>query len=453
MKIMKIPTLTATVTATIVICSTAGTDLHAQTSDPALNALVKKGILTEKEAKEALAETQAQAKSKPSGEIRTSWKDGLTYESPGGLFKGKLGGRIHFDIASFSEDDEVEARFGDIPAAAEFRRARLSLEGEIGTARPVFFKTEFDFAPSDVQFKDVYFGIDKIPFVGRIQGGHMKEPMGLEWMTSSKYLPFIERAAPVEAFGPERNIGVGVSGAKLNEQLTYAAGLFAETADSGKLTTIDSNYRATARVTGVPWYDEASKGAHLLHLGLSGSYIDPSDAGVRLRSRPEAHLAPRFVDTGTNSAIFADSDHSCLVNAEAAFVCGPFSVQGEYYRTWVSAAGASPAFDGFYIMGTWFITGEHRNYKRASGVFDRVFPEHNFTDGGIGAWELAVRYSYTDLNDEGVNGGRLNDITGGVNWYLNPNSKIQFNYVNAKVDRGTTEGTAHIFQGRFAVDF
>ena len=102
MKIMKIPTLTATVTASIVTCGTPGINLHAQTSDPALNALVKKGILTEKEAKEALAETQAQAKSKPTGEIRTSWKDGLTYESSSGLFKGKLGGRIHFDIASFT---------------------------------------------------------------------------------------------------------------------------------------------------------------------------------------------------------------------------------------------------------------------------------------------------------------------------------------------------------------
>jgi phosphate-selective porin OprO and OprP len=370
------------------------------------------------------------------------------------LFKGKLGGRLHFDIASFSEDDDVEARFGDIPAAAEFRRARLSLEGEIGTARPVFFKTELEFATSDVQFKDVFFGIDKIPFVGRIQAGHLKEPMGLEWMTSSKYLTFIERTAPVEAFGPERNIGVGISGAKLKEQLTYAAGLFAETAESGKLTTIDSNYRATARVTGVPWYDEEGKGAHLLHLGVSGSYIDPSnDAGVRFRSRPEAHLAPRFVDTGTNSAIFAGSDHSYLVNAEAAVVYGPFSLQGEYYRTGVSGASASPTFDGFYLMGSWFITGEHRNYRRATGTFDRVVPEHSFTDGGIGAWELAVRYSYTDLNDEGVSGGRLNDITGGVNWYMNPNSKVQFNDVNAKVDRGTTEGTADIFQGRFAVDF
>ena len=450
---MKRQTLTIIVSVAIIACVGAPIHVHAQTPDPALNALVKKGILTEKEAKDALAEAQAQAKSKPSGDVRVSWKDGLAYQSADGLFKGKLGGRLHFDIAAFHEDDDVNALFGDIPAATEFRRARLSLEGEIGLAHPVFFKTEFEFATSDVQFKDVFFGIDKIPFVGRITAGHFKEPMGLEWMTSSRFLTFIERSAPVEAFGPERNIGLGFSNAKFNEHLTYAAGLFAETAESGKLTTLDSNYRFTARVTGLPWYDEDAKGARLLHLGLSGSYIDPSDAGVRFRSRPEAHLAPRFIDTGTNSPIFAGSDHSCLVNAEAAVVFGPFSVQGEYYRTRVSAPNASPTFDGFYLMASWFITGEHRAYKRSTGTFDRTVPSHNLTDGGLGAWELALRYSATDLNDEGVNGGRLNDVTGGVNWYLNPNAKIQVNYVNAKVDRVAGEGTAHIFQGRFAVDF
>src|SRR5687768_17180024 len=326
-------------------------------------------------------------------------------------------------------------------------------EGEIGTARPVFFRSEVDFATSDVQLKDVFFGIDKIPFVGRIQAGHFKEPIGLDWMTSSRFLTFLERAAPVEAFGPERNFGVGVSGAKLGERLTYAAGLFTETSEAGKVTAIDSNYHLTARVTGVPWYDEEAKGARVLHVGIGGSYIDPSDTGLRYRSRPEAHLAPRFIDTGTNSAIFLGAEHACLAVAEAALIFGPFSVQAEYYRTWVSAGGASPTFDGFYVMGSWFITGEHRNYRRSTGTIDRTFPNHNFTDGGLGAWEVAVRYSHTDLNDDTVSGGRLNDIVGGVNWYLNANAKIQFNYVNAMVDRGTTEGTAHVFQSRFAVDF
>jgi len=444
----------ATIAASVVAYGSATTHVHAQTPDPALNALVKKGILTEKEAKDALAAAEADFKKKPGPDVQVSWKDGLNFTSAGGLFKGKLGGRLQLDIASFKESDDVEARFGDIPAGVEFRRARLSLEGEIGTALPVFFKTEYDFATTEAEFKDVFIGIDKIPFVGKLQAGHFKEPLGLEILTSSRFLTFLERATPMEAFLPERNIGVMASGAQLDEHLTYAAGAFTDTGTSGKIVSpLDGNYRGSARVTFLPWYDAATKGGSLLHVGVSGSYIDPGDAGVRFRSRPESHLAPRFVDTGTNNALFANSDHQILAAAEAAVVLGPFSAQAEYVRTWVSSPGLSGEFDGFYIFGSWFITGEHRNYRRANGTFDRVIPHHNFTDGGLGAWELALRYSYLNLNDEGINGGRLNDITAGVNWYLNPNSKLQFNYVNAMVDRGVTDGVAHIFQGRWAVDF
>ena len=96
-----------------------------------------------------------------------------------------------------------------------------------------------------------------------------------------------------------------------------------------------------------------------------------------------------------------------------------------------------------------------RPYRRSTAVFDRVIPHNNFnpTDGGWGAWELAVRYSQVDLNDEGLEGGRLDDITVGVNWYVHPNAKIQLNYVYAMVDRDGFDGTAHIVQGRFALDF
>src|SRR6185503_18579619 len=111
MKTQKITT--ATLAASIIAGAAAANNALAQTSDPALNALVKKGILTEKEAKDALAEAQAQAKSKPSGDVRVSWKDGLAYQSADGLFKGKLGGRVHFDIAAFDEDDDVNALVGD----------------------------------------------------------------------------------------------------------------------------------------------------------------------------------------------------------------------------------------------------------------------------------------------------------------------------------------------------
>jgi phosphate-selective porin OprO and OprP len=291
----------------------------------------------------------------------------------------------------------------------------------------------------------------KIPIIGRLQAGHFKEPIGLEVLTSSRFLTFMERATPMEAFIPERNIGVMVSRPLLGERMTYAVGAFTDTDSLGRVSEIDGNWRASARATGVPWYDEGAKGSRLVHLGVSGSYVDPIDDAARFRSRPEAHLAPRFVDTGAITGV----DHSSLVGAEAALVFGPFSAQAEYVHTWVSAPGETMGFDGFYAFASWFITGENRVYKRSTGTFDRVVPRKNatFADGGIGAWEIALRYSHLDLNNDGVNGGRLNDITAGVNWYLNPNAKLQVNYVHAMVDRGEVDADAQIVQGRIAIDF
>ena len=50
-----------------------------------------------------------------------------------------------------------------------------------------------------------------------------------------------------------------------------------------------------------------------------------------------------------------------------------------------------------------------------------------------GAWEIAARWSYTDLNSgfgpNTIQGGVMNGYTVGLNWYLNTNIKFQFDYV------------------------
>ena len=74
-----------------------------------------------------------------------------------------------------------------------------------------------------------------------------------------------------------------------------------------------------------------------------------------------------------------------------------------------------------------------------------------------GAWELGLRYSYVDLNDEGVKGGKERNITLGLNWYLNPNIRFQLNYINAKVDDRADpqveDGRADVLQARFQIYF
>jgi len=144
-------------------------------------------------------------------------------------------------------------------------------------------------------------------------------------------------------------------------------------------------------------------------------------------------------------------------------VYGSFTLQGEYVCAMVdSKAAGDPDFSGFYLKGSWFLTGETRPYQKKTGVFSRIKPRRNFTGNfgdGPGAWEASVRFSNLDLSDSRVDGGKITTLSLALNWYLNPNTKVMFNYVHAWADRnGATaatnyDGEGDIFQMRFQVDF
>lgn len=455
---------------------------HGQTSDPALNVLIKKGIITEQEAKQAIADLEKK-KEKTSGtnapsaitpssppsematdsiersklwgptDVRFFWKDGLNFESGDGkTFKGKLGGRLQYDIAGFAQDRATRDIAGDADISTEFRRARLYTSGEINAGAPIYYILQMEFAGGDVRFADAYLGVRDIPYVGRVQLGQMYEPFSLEQLTSDNYVTLPERALPIEAFAPGRNVGVQIQNALFGERMTYALGAFADDeSDKAEGDAFESNGRVTARITGLPWYNKESGGRRYFHVGVSASAMDLKDEMVRYRTRPEAHLAPRYVDTGSVPA-----ENAYLGNLEALFTYESFSLQAEYFHALLDSPGMSEHdFNGFYVMGTWFLTGEHRPYKKSAGVLDRVKPRKNFSlnGSGLGAWELIGRISQVDLNDGAVRGGRLTDYTAGLGWYLNPNVRFIFDYIYADLHRSGQQGDTHIWQTRFQVDF
>jgi phosphate-selective porin OprO/OprP len=306
------------------------------------------------------------------------------------------------------------------------------------------FKVQYDFAGGDADFKDVYMQLKKVPVLGSIKVGHFKEPFSLEELTSSNHITFLERSV-ANAFAPSRNTGVMLGGQLWNDQLTWALGAFRETDGFGDGFG-DSEYNVTARATGVPWYGD--EGRRVLHLGLSYSHEFRSNDAIRFASKPEAHLSPvDFVDT-----LDIASDGVDLLNPELALVYGPFSLQAEYTYAAVEATnGPNPDFDGYYAMASYFLTGEHRRYDRSKGAFVRVSPAENFSStGGWGAWEVALRYSVLDLDDDGISGGELDDWTLGINWYLNPFARIMFNYILADLEH---VGDTQIFQTRFQLTF
>jgi phosphate-selective porin OprO/OprP len=206
----------------------------------------------------------------------------------------------------------------------------------------------------------------------------------------------------------------------------------------------------TGRVTGLPWYQE--DGRKLLHLGVGFSYRDIDDDDFNYRRRPESGLAPMYLDTGS----FEVND-LFIMNGELAFVYGPFSIQSEYFHSSVqSDSGNDADFGGFYAQASYFITGEHRPYRKVAGVFHKANPNKNLFIGlehGPGAWEIALRYSHLDLNDAGIAGGDEHNITAALNWYMNPNARIQFNYVYGDIDSPSGQDTFHAIQGRFQIAF
>lgn len=364
------------------------------------------------------------------------WGNGFKLDSSDKAFKLKFGGRIMADYTFANLDDTL----GTGEDGFEFRRARLFVSGTV--YERFEFKAQYDFAGGDADFKDVYIGI--VNDWGTLRFGHYKEYFSLEELTSSKYITFLERSLPIEAFAPSRNSGIGVHG-KSGDKLNWGVGAFYDADDFG-VSQSEDQINLTGRIAFRPIFED--KGKRMVHIGLSATSKDRGDGETfRFRARPEAHFASRFVDTGSFQA-----DSANIYDIELAGVFDSFWVAAEYLSADIDApAFGDPSFDGGYLQLGYFLTGEHRRYKTSSGTFDRQKPEDTFgKDGGRGAWEIAFRYSTLDLNDGAISGGEQDDWTIGVNWYPNPATRLMINWVHADVD---LEGEADYILVRWQVDF
>ena len=123
----------------------------------------------------------------------------------------------------------------------------------------------------------------------------------------------------------------------------------------------------------------------------------------------------------------------------------------------VERIGASAVtFPGAYAQARYVLTGEKLPYKKQQGVFGRIVPNENFKcNGSPGAWELAARWSYVDFNDPLLDPGRrMENVTLGVNWYLNGYTKFQFNYIRSALnDPVQHDSLAHIVALLAQIDF
>jgi phosphate-selective porin OprO/OprP len=376
-----------------------------------------------------------------------------------------------------------------------FRRIRLTSDGTFWEQYEYAVELDFEGLNQNL-FDDLWVGMKDLPVLGTVRVGQMKIPQGLESYGSSKNLIFMERSALFDAFWQEFGVGIMSSNTFLNERGTWAA-MFHRVeifspgsgADFG-----DGDYAATGRVSLLPVWE--GDGRCFLHVGASyqwrhadqgrttgaptgGVVINPfADQMhvVRFRARPELRDAAgpqgfttRFVDTGN---ILADNVHT--FGAELMAVNGPLTIMSEATlaevenaRTPATVAAVdrgNPVFWGFYGTVAYCLTGESRGYDRRFGRAGTIRPfepffltkgEDDCLHSGWGAWEIAYRFSYVDLNDNGIFGGELTSHTVGINWWLTQNVRLQANYINTYRDvTGTTrDGTVHGLGMRAILEF
>ncbi len=375
--------------------------------------------------------------------------DGAMYgESPAGPLttdfrRGSVGG--------VPNRENLAAR--DFSDGFYFRRARFGVEGTI--ARDFNYRLLMELGGSGTEgptrINDAWIAYTGLaPFT--FQLGAFSPAANMDDGTSPEDLPFIERASASELSrslaGADGRIGLAI---KANGK-RWMSSLAFTTRTVNDAEVFDVQTAAVGRAG----FLVATGDDYNVHAGVSGSYVfSPADQGqgttpqhpLRFRDRPEIRVdSVRLIDTGN-----IDADGASVYGVEFGANWKSLYLQGEHFWYDVTRSASAnlpdPNFTGYYIQGSWLLTGESRRYNATTGSFQNPRPMVPFSSqGGFGAWELGLRYSRMNLNfEEGlegtapapgsVRGGDQQVWTFGVNWFPNPNLKVMVNYLLIDVNR------------------
>lgn len=329
--------------------------------------------------------------------------------------------RYQYDVNDFSHDDN---KFTD---SHTNRRKYLGFY----IRKPGVYDATVYYDFQSKQWQDAFlrlqtkavFGSDDF---GAVRFGQSKTPVSFEGVTTSTQTTFIELALPSTAVYENRRIGV--DWAIQRTHWLASLGYYGQ-----NLQGKNPGHTVAARAAWVPIHQPG----HVLHLGLAASQERPEGvvnalgvqqpATASFKSPPEAGLTTvTLVSSGTLTGV----DHINRLGLEGVWIDGPWSVQSEYLRAQTTFDSAKPNYDlsGYYVFGSWVVTGESRQYR--DGNVSNVIPSHPW-----GAVEFAVRYSELDLNDGPVLGGKEHDWTAGANWYVGTHLRLQANYIRAFSDK------------------
>ena len=354
----------------------------------------------------------------------------------------RVGGGLLYDFATYAQDDESTQQLA-LPEDNEVRDARVLLKGAFKFKRAVTWSAGlmYDGPSGDWLFRETGVMVAVPEISGHIFIGRTKEGFSLNKVMVGYAGWTAERATITDATIPILADGIKWLGYVPKKRLLWNLGVYGDWLSEGQTFSTYQNQIA-GRLVWVALLSE--EGRRLLHVGVNGRFGKPDDGVLQLRSRPESFLAPYFVDTEKFPA-----NNTKMTGVEAYYRPGPLLVGGEYFVQKVDAPDSGdPLFHGGDVAVTWLATGETRTYNTRGGFFNQISPARTVFQGGPGAWEIVTRFSYIDLDDGAVTGGKFWRLTPMVNWHLSDHARLVVAYGYGSLDRFGVTGRTHFFQSR-----
>lgn len=357
-----------------------------------------------------------------------------TNAAQGGLLKAKdhinykFGGRLMLDGAYYDDDKT------DLQSGTEVRRARLYFAGVL--KKNWDFIVQIDYAGNKTTIKEAHIAYSWEKSVLSI--GNMLPPFSLQLQTSSKWQTFVTRSLPVLALNPDSSFGLSYKYSANN--YFFKTGIYGGT--SAENTERERFIFAMRGATLKKF------GSSLNHFGLSYLHVAREDQAA-FKSSNETHV-DSYDFVSTNQIDNRQSDRLAL---EYALVAKSFSTQAEYFLVDVRGKGGiQDTISGWYAFMSWFPTGDTRSYSINSAAFGEVMPRKEFGETGIGAIELALRYSNIDFTGS-LNGGEQNNIAAEINWYPGGGLKFMLNQTFVNAEKNGVKDKPSITQFRAQVTF
>jgi phosphate-selective porin OprO and OprP len=368
-------------------------------------------------------------------------------EYDGPLFTLRLGAGFLVDYATYAQDDASKEQ-RDLEPGFKIRDSRLLMGGRIKTKRRLTYQVGlmYDGYTEEWFIRQTGLMMAFPELWGHLWIGRAKEGTSLNRVMTGYDGWTHERFTFSDAAIPLLADGIKWLGYLPDRHLIWNLGVFADWLSEGQSFSY-YDHQVAGRIAWVPMVSDSA--GKLVHLGASFRVGVPTHDTLQLKAKPEASDAPNFIDTGKFPATSAT-----MVGFEAYYRPGPWLFGTEYY--WEKANSpetGDPSFNGGDIFANWLVTGETRSYNTVGGYFRQVSPKRTVFEGGPGAVEVLLRFSYSDLDSGTLRGGKFWRLTPMVNWHLADYLRLEFTYGYGRLDRFDLEGTAQFFQSRLQFEF